>query len=185
MNGVLQNSGGVSLYDAGTVLTAQGYSGDFASGLLVGKGATADLRSGTNGGFQNLVNNSGLGTLIDGTYVVGGTMKIDGADDGAGGALGINAIDRSAGLTLSGTGQILYGPGAGTNALTQLSVNDGGLSLVKGATLAVSGSSCQWCYGGTRRTRRGRRRNESDNQRSFGQRFPCRSPVDQWRYGCR
>jgi hypothetical protein len=140
VSGALQNDGFVSLYGSGSSLTASGYAGTFDSGLTVGNGATADLRTGANDGFQNLVNIGGAGTLVNGTYVVGGTLKIDGASDGLGGALGIQTIDNSAGLTLSGTGQILYGPGAGTNALSQLAENDGGLSLVRGAVLSVSGS---------------------------------------------
>ena len=119
VTGLLQNNGEVSLHNAGTTLLAQGYSGSAGSELRVGGGAIADLRSGANGGFQNLVNSDGVGTLTNGTFVVGGTLKIDGADDGLGGTLGIAAIDSSASLTLSGTGQILYGAGSGSNALSQ------------------------------------------------------------------
>jgi fibronectin-binding autotransporter adhesin len=134
--GLLENDGIIGLRNIGTSLTAQGYSGNNGE-LDVLSGATADLRTGTPGGFANLVNRGGVGTLVNGSFVVGGTMRIDGADDGAGGSLGIQAIDWSAALTLSGTGQILYGSGGGTNALAQLSANYGSLTLLNGATLTV------------------------------------------------
>jgi len=107
-----------------------------APNLIVGPGSEVDARGGT---FTNL--NSLTGTL-DGSgagnftvFDIGGTLRFDPGTGPYGGNI-IN-IAPDVVLLLDG-GQVLYGPGAGTNALTHLSSNAGFFDFA--GILDVSGS---------------------------------------------
>src|SRR5271165_3686993 len=138
VGGAFTNSGGtsVSLAGSGDILTALGYTNGGGS-LSIGAGALMDVRAGSTNTFTDL--DSTTGTLHGGSYYIAGTFRFDPGSGAYGGNI-VN-IGSATSLTLDGSGAaaMLYGPGAGTDALTELASNAGSLTLLNGRTLTTPG----------------------------------------------
>ena len=136
VGGAFTNSGGtsVSLAGSGDILTALGYTNGGGS-LSIGAGALMDVRAGSTNTFTDL--DSTTGTLHGGSYYIAGTFRFDPGSGAYGGNI-VN-IGSATSLTLDGSGAaaMLYGPGAGMDALTELASNAGSLTLLDGRTLTT------------------------------------------------
>ncbi len=100
--------------------------------LTLGTGSVLDTRP------ASFINFNG-GTLIDGTYNIGNgaTFYFSPAGGGSG---DITTIGSQASVTLSGSGRIAYGSGAGADALTLLSDNEGTFAITGGKNFTVDSS---------------------------------------------
>jgi hypothetical protein len=121
----------------GSTLSAAGFTNN-GSSIVIDSAGTADLRTGTAGGFTNL---SSGGILTGGSYNVSGTLLVD----GSAGNGGISRIAAGTSVTLSGNGAILSGgsngsgTGTATNALNGiLAENDGTLVLQNTGSVAAN-----------------------------------------------
>jgi fibronectin-binding autotransporter adhesin len=151
VNGLFNNSNGtLTLADSPSAgpyntVTALGLAN--TGTLNVGTYDTADFRTtvatmtGTTPGtntFTNLDSTATAtgGTLTGGTYNISGTFNYD-ATTGTGGGQ-ILAL-QGANITLNGTGQVLYGPGMGSDALAALTtINDSTLSYNNAGTKTIA-----------------------------------------------
>ena len=127
--------GTVTLTGGGNSLTGTGGLTNNGS-LNVAAGDTADFRQGgaLSTGFDTFTNLSN-GTLTGGSYDIGGTFNYDASMGTGGGA--ILAMQNTS-ITLEGTGQILYGPGAGLDALASLgSLTDSNLTYNGAGTRTI------------------------------------------------
>jgi len=111
---------GVALQGAGTSFTAHG--GSFAGPFNIGTGSSVDLRGGTWTAYDSATN-----TLNAKTLTLGGDMRIDGGP-----------VYTSKGAIILQGGGLYYGPGAGTNALTNLANASGGLTLNNGTQFSIA-----------------------------------------------
>ncbi len=74
------------------------------------------------------------GTLSGGAYNIGGTLHFDTSGVGNDSIQTLNGVD----LTLAGTGNVVYGTGSGTSALSQLSGLTNSSLTLNGQTLAIN-----------------------------------------------
>jgi fibronectin-binding autotransporter adhesin len=139
-------AGSLLLQGSNNTLTASGFDNGTGTLTLDAGGNTADFRAGGASGsgtdtFRNLTNSGG--SLAGGTYQIGdgGKFLYDPTSDAAGGKI----LTLNAEITLAGTGQILYGPGAGADALQSLGyIYNGSLTYESAGTRTIqspSGSS--------------------------------------------
>jgi len=117
VNGLYTQSAGASTnLTGGSTLFAQGFRNEVPPGysgagsISVDATSVADFRTGATDTFTNLKN----GTLTGGAYAIAGLFYYDAAASGG----AITAL-KGANVTLTGTGQMLYGGAQGSTAGTQ------------------------------------------------------------------
>lgn len=148
--GPLINIGSITLDGPNTKFEAFGALFSPTGSLTLLNGATADLRAGYTSYFgQNTDTfyNLSSGVLQGGTYYIAGNLLIDEeSDPSTGYPVGGNIYDIGGGttLTMAANGQILYGPGDGTNALASLAENDGTFNVVQSAIVGTSSDFVNW-----------------------------------------